>query len=205
MQNMGNFDRIDLNLAGLKVSVNSPIILLTEKLPTNLDNSTIHIHSNNLATALTNDPSLADRIEIIRNQSVGLTAYNVKFEKDKIIVTQDRGSLAAIYSVEWDGSIDKAGDSIDLVKLEVFQRPEAGSYIANLDSWAKMHMRLHDRFGQAYYIDPFDGLEKPASGWVRQVGSHSHFGTGLTSKTHSKTAVTQIGADLFRFLKPQLL
>lgn len=198
MQNMGNFDRIDLNLAGLKVSVNSPIILLTEKLPTNLDNSTIHIHSNNLATALTNDPSLADRIEIIRNQSVGLTAYNVKFEKDKIIVTQDRGSLAAIYSVEWDGSIDKAGDSIDLVKLEVFQRPEAGSYIANLDSWAKMHMRLHDRFGQAYYIDPFDGLEKPASGWVRQVGSHSHFGTGLTSKTHSKTAVTQIGADLFR-------
>ena len=62
-----------------------------------------------------------------------------------------------------------------------------------------MHMRLHDRFGQAYYIDPFDGKEKPAAAWIRQVGSHSHFRSGGgESKTHARTAVTQIGGDLIR-------
>lgn len=78
-------------------------------------------------------------------------------------------------------------------------RPEAGAYVAASQSWAKMHMRLHDRFGQAYYIDPFDGEEKPAAAWVRQVGSHSHFRmNGGESKTHSRTAVTQLGGDLIR-------
>lgn len=78
-------------------------------------------------------------------------------------------------------------------------RPEAGAYVGASQSWAKMHMRLHDRFGQVYYIDPFDGEEKPAAAWVRQVGSHSHFRmAGGQSKTHSNTAVTQIGGDLLR-------
>lgn len=78
-------------------------------------------------------------------------------------------------------------------------RPESGAYVAASQSWAKMHMRLHDRFGQAYYIDPFSGEEKPAATWVRQVGSHSHFRmNGGESKTHSRTAVTQIGGDLIR-------
>ena len=78
-------------------------------------------------------------------------------------------------------------------------RPEAGAYVGASQSWAKMHMRLHDRFGQAYYIDPFDGEEKSAAAWVRQVGSHSHFRmAGGQSKTHSNTAVTQIGGDLLR-------
>lgn len=78
-------------------------------------------------------------------------------------------------------------------------RPEAGAYLGASQSWAKMHMRLHDRFGQAYYIDPFDGEEKPAAAWIRQVGSHSHFRMGGgQSKTHSNTAVTQIGGDLLR-------
>ncbi len=47
----------------------------------------------------------------------------------------------------------------DLPNIPVL-RPESGAYIANSEAWAKMHMRLHDRFGQAYYIDPFDGEEK---------------------------------------------
>ena len=84
----------------------------------------------------------------------------------------------------------------DLPNIPVL-RPESGAYIANSEAWAKMHMRLHDRFGQAYYIDPFDGEEKKASGWVRQVGTHSHFKAG-SSKTHARTAITQVGADLIR-------
>ena len=83
--------------------------------------------------------------------------------------------------------------------IEEVLRPEAGAYVGASQSWGRMHMRLHDRFGQAYYIDPFDGEEKPAAAWVRQVGSHSHFRMGGgQSKTHSNTAVTQIGGDLLR-------
>ena len=198
MQNMGNFDRIDLNLSGLSISVDSPIILLTEAKPTNLDNSTIHIHTDNTATAVTSDAVFADRIEIIKNQSGDMSAFNVTFEKGEVVVSQTNSPLAAVYTVEWDGALTNSGDSIDLVKQRLFDNPEAGSYIANSMSWGKMHMRLHDRFGQAYYIDPFDGLEKPAAGWVRQVGSHGHFRSGLNSKTHARTAVTQIGVDLIR-------
>ena len=39
--------------------------------------------------------------------------------------------------------------------------------------------------------------KKKASGWVRQVGTHSHFKAG-SSKTHARTAITQVGADLIR-------
>ncbi len=48
-------------------------------------------------------------------------------------------------------------------------------------------------------IDPFDGEEKPVRMGSLQVGSHSHFNMGGgQSKSHSRTAVTQIGGDLLR-------
>ncbi len=198
MQNIGNFDRIDLDLAGLMVREKEPIILLTENQSTNLDNSTIHIHSSRKAIAVTDDSSLADRYEVIKNQSGSLTAFNVIYEKDKLVVVHERGTMEGLYRVEWDGFPDQIGDSIDLVLERVEERPESGTYISNSLAWSRMHMRLHDRFGQAYYIDPFSGEERAAAGWVRQVGSHSHFRAGSDIKTHSRTAVTQIGADLVR-------
>lgn len=198
MQNIGNFDRIDLDLAGLMVREKEPIILLTENQSTNLDNSTIHIHSSRKAIAVTDDSSLADRYEVIKNQSGSLTAFNVIYEKDKLVVVHERGTMEGLYRVEWDGYPDQIGDSIDLVLERVEERPESGTYISNSLAWSRMHMRLHDRFGQAYYIDPFSGEERAAAGWVRQVGSHSHFRAGSDIKTHSRTAVTQIGADLVR-------
>lgn len=198
VQNIGNFDRIDLDLAGLMVREKEPIILLTENQSTNLDNSTIHIHSSRKAIAVTDDSSLADRYEVIKNQSGSLTAFNVIYEKDKLVVVHERGTMEGLYRVEWDGYPDQIGDSIDLVLERVEERPESGTYISNSLAWSRMHMRLHDRFGQAYYIDPFSGEERAAAGWVRQVGSHSHFRAGSDIKTHSRTAVTQIGADLVR-------
>lgn len=197
MQNIGNFDRIDLDLAGLMVREKEPIILLTENQSTNLDNSTIHIHSSRKAIAVTDDSSLADRYEVIKNQSGSLTAFNVVYEKDKLVVCE-QGPMEGLYRVEWDGYPDQIGDSIDLVLERVWERPESGAYISNSLAWSRMHMRLHDRFGQAYYIDPFSGEERAAAGWVRQVGSHSHFRAGSDIKTHSRTAVTQIGTDLIR-------
>lgn len=198
MQNIGNFDRIDLDLAGLMVREKEPIILLTDNQSTNLDNSTIHIHTSGKAIAVTDDSPLADRYEVIKNQSGSLTAFNVIYEKDKLVVAHERGTMEGLYRVEWDGSPDQIGDSIDLVLERVKERPESGTYISNSLAWSRMHMRLHDRFGQAYYIDPFSGEERAAAGWVRQVGSHSHFRAGSDIKTHSRTAVTQIGADLIR-------
>lgn len=103
-----------------------------------------------------------------------------------------------LYTVNDEPTPIKPSPSVDpdLPGVPVL-RPESGAYIANSEAWAKMHMRLHDRFGQAYYIDPFDGEEKKAAGWVRQVGTHSHFKAG-SSKTHARTAITQVGADLIR-------
>ena len=116
-QNIGNFDRIDLDLAGLTLRAGDPIIVLTEKETTRLGNSTIHLHTAQKAIAHTNS-ALVPRYEIIKNKTdAGLTAENVKYEKGQITVRQN-GALQALYKVEWDGpGIDSVdGDSIDLVK-----------------------------------------------------------------------------------------
>ena len=116
-QNIGNFDRIDLNLAGLTLRAGDPIIVLTEKETTRLGNSTIHLHTAQKAIAHTNS-ALVPRYEVIKNKTdAGLTAKNVKYEKGQITV-REKGALQALYKVEWDGpGIDSVdGDSIDLVK-----------------------------------------------------------------------------------------
>ena len=116
-QNIGNFDRIDLDLAGLTLRAGDPIIVLTEKETTRLGNSTIHLHTAQKAIAHTNS-ALVPRYEVIKNKTdAGLTAKNVKYEKGQITVRQN-GALQALYKVEWDGpGIDSVdGDSIDLVK-----------------------------------------------------------------------------------------
>ena len=116
-QNIGNFDRIDLDLAGLTLRAGDPIIVLTEKETTRLGNSTIHLHTAQKAIAHTNS-ALVPRYEVIKNKTdAGLTAENVKYEKGQITV-REKGALQALYKVEWDGpGIDSVdGDSIDLVK-----------------------------------------------------------------------------------------
>ena len=116
-QNIGNFDRIDLDLAGLTLRAGDPIIVLTEKETTRLGNSTIHLHTAQKAIAHTNS-ALVPRYEVIKNKTdAGLTAKNVKYEKGQITV-REKGALQALYKVEWDGpGIDSVdGDSIDLVK-----------------------------------------------------------------------------------------
>lgn len=116
-QNIGKFQTIDLDLAGQTLSENRAIITLTENKETNLDNSTIHLHTAQKAIAHTNS-ALVPRYEVIKNKTdAGLTAENVKYEKGQITV-REKGALQALYKVEWDGpGIDSVdGDSIDLVK-----------------------------------------------------------------------------------------
>lgn len=79
----------------------------------------------------------------------------------------------------------------------IHQRPESGAYVATAASWARMHMRLHDRFGQAYETDPFDADHKPYSPWVRSEGYRTVFNMS-EAKTKSVTALNQIGGDIVR-------
>ena len=93
---------------------------------------------------------------------------------------------------------DDDGDHYEPVEPEVpVLRPEAGAYVGASQSWAKMHMRLHDRFGQAYYIDPFDGEEKPAAAWVPSGWLSLTLQYGRWSKQESFSyRGYQIGGDL---------
>lgn len=75
-------------------------------------------------------------------------------------------------------------------------RSEAGSYISAILSSAQMNMRLHDRLGHSV-VDAPTGELPSSAGWVRQMGTHSHFKSGGNT-THMNTSVTQLGADLVR-------
>ena len=79
--------------------------------------------------------------------------------------------MEGLYRVEWDGYPDQIGDSIDLVLERVEERPESGTYISNSLAWSRMHMRLHDRFGQALLYRSFQWRRKGSRrmgspGWV---------------------------------------
>lgn len=78
-------------------------------------------------------------------------------------------------------------------------RGVVGAYAANVLAWSQMDMRLHDRIGESYFMDPETHEIKKAAGWVRIKGTHQHLQTsGALSKTRGNYSTTQIGADLIR-------
>lgn len=78
-------------------------------------------------------------------------------------------------------------------------RGVVGAYAANIQAWSQMDMRLHDRIGESYFLDPETNEIKKAAGWVRFKGTHQHVQTlGALSKTRGSFATTQIGSDLLR-------
>lgn len=90
------------------------------------------------------------------------------------------------------------GPDPDLNPGENTERPEAGSYIANLTAANNLFVtRLHDRLGEAQYIDALTGERKVTSMWIRQVGGHNNFrDTAGQLKTQSNRYVMQIGGDI---------
>ncbi len=78
------------------------------------------------------------------------------------------------------------------------ERPEAGSYIANIATANTMFQtRLHERLGETRYIDPITGQSEVTSLWLRQVGIHSNFKDSSGQlKTQSNTYVAQLGGDI---------
>lgn len=78
------------------------------------------------------------------------------------------------------------------------QRPEAGSYTANLAAANNMFItRLHDRLGETQYTDLLTGEKKVTSMWMRNEGGHnrSHDTSGQLS-TQSNRYVLQLGGDI---------
>lgn len=81
---------------------------------------------------------------------------------------------------------------------EHVNRPEGGSYIANLAAANTLfNTRLHDRLGETQYTDALTGEQKVTSLWLRQVGSHNrwHDSSGQL-KTQSNSYVAQLGGDV---------
>ncbi|MCE9912382.1 autotransporter outer membrane beta-barrel domain-containing protein, partial [Hafnia paralvei] len=78
------------------------------------------------------------------------------------------------------------------------ERPEGGSYIANLAAANNLFVtRLHDRLGETQYIDALTGEQKVTSMWMRQVGGHNNFRDAAGQlKTQSNRYVMQMGGDI---------
>ncbi|EOV8479777.1 autotransporter outer membrane beta-barrel domain-containing protein [Klebsiella aerogenes] len=77
-------------------------------------------------------------------------------------------------------------------------RPEAGSYIANIAAANNLfNTRLHDRLGETQYVDALTGEKKVTSLWLRQVGSHNNWRDDSGQlKTQSNSYVAQLGGDV---------
>lgn len=81
---------------------------------------------------------------------------------------------------------------------EHVNRPEAGSYIANMAAANTLfNTRLHDRLGETQYVDALTGEKKVTSLWLRQVGNHNSWRDGSGQlKTQSNSYVAQLGGDV---------
>ena len=78
------------------------------------------------------------------------------------------------------------------------ERPEAGSYIANIAAANTIFTSsLADRQGNTHYRDPLTGEEKMTSMWMRNIGGHSSWhSTSGQLKTQSNQYVLQLGGDI---------
>lgn len=77
-------------------------------------------------------------------------------------------------------------------------RPQLAAFATNVLAWDKLNMRLHDRIGEAYFLDPETHELKKAAGWVRFQGTHSHAKVDRSARTTGNYMTTQVGTDVLR-------
>lgn len=77
-------------------------------------------------------------------------------------------------------------------------RPQLAAFATNVLAWDKLNMRLHDRIGEAYFLDPETHELKKAAGWVRFQGTHSHAKVDRSARTTGNYMTTQVGTDILR-------
>lgn len=125
----------------------------------------------------------------------GITLVSIEGTSD-VSFLLDGAAKAGAYDYLLMNSADNKRWYLNSVNRRV--RSEAGTYIGLALAAEQMNMRLHDRMGQAYVVDPQSGELRQAAGWVRQLASHSRFSTE-GEKTRLSTSVTQLGMDALRF------
>ncbi|MBS0849099.1 autotransporter outer membrane beta-barrel domain-containing protein, partial [Citrobacter sp. JGM124] len=99
------------------------------------------------------------------------------------------------------GSTGGTGDGNWYLRTENPDRPEAGSYIANLAAANTLfNTNLEDRSGETWYTDAMTGEKKATSMWLRTSGSHNRSRDDNSNfKTQDNRFVTQLGGDILRF------
>lgn len=125
----------------------------------------------------------------------GITLVSIEGTSD-VSFLLDGAAKAGAYDYLLMNSADNKRWYLNSVNRRV--RSEAGTYIGLALATEQMNMRLRDRMGQAYVVDPQSGEIRQAAGWVRQLASHSRFSTE-GEKTRLSTSVTQLGMDALRF------
>jgi autotransporter family porin len=80
-------------------------------------------------------------------------------------------------------------------------RPESGSYTANMAAGNTLFtFSLHDRLGEAQYVNALTGQKEITSLWLRQAGGHTVWQDGSGElETRSNRYVAQIGGDIARW------
>ncbi|HCO52943.1 MAG TPA: hypothetical protein DIT20_07180 [Sutterellaceae bacterium] len=99
-------------------------------------------------------------------------------------------------SKEPDGSFTPGGTRPGHHGTQV--RPQLAAFATNVLAWDKLNMRLHDRIGEAYFLDPETHEVKKGAGWARFQGTHGHAKVDSSARTTSNYMTTQVGADLLR-------
>lgn len=95
-----------------------------------------------------------------------------------------------------DGSFTPGGTRPGHHEAQV--RPQLAAFATNILAWDKLNMRLHDRVGEAYFLDPESHEVKKATGWVRFKGTHGHAKVDRSARTTGNYMTTQVGTDLLR-------
>lgn len=95
-----------------------------------------------------------------------------------------------------DGSFTPGGTRPGHHETQV--RPQLAAFATNVLAWDKLNMRLHDRIGEAYFLDPETHEVKKAAGWARFQGTHGHAKVDRSARTTGNYMTTQVGTDLLR-------
>ncbi|MCU6374830.1 autotransporter outer membrane beta-barrel domain-containing protein, partial [Morganella morganii] len=170
-------------------------------------------------TVLAGDNAATDRLVITGNAdgSSKVTVHNIGGHggdtADGIKIIDIAGQSGANFELEgrvvagayeyhlYQGSTSAPGDGNWYLRTENPDRPEAGSYTANLAAANTMFVSsMADRSGETLYTDIMTGEKKSTSMWLRTAGSHnrSRDNSG-TLKTQDNRFVTQFGGDVARW------
>ncbi|KFC84163.1 autotransporter outer membrane beta-barrel domain-containing protein [Hafnia alvei] len=170
-------------------------------------------------TVLAGDNSATDRLVVNGNTS-GASTIRVNniggqgsYTSNGIKIVDISGKSGANFELEgrvvagayeyklYQGGVSNSNDGNWYLRTDNPDRPEAGSYIANLAAANTMfNTSLENRSGETWYTDAITGEKKATSMWLRTTGSHNRSRDDSGAfKTQDNRFVMQLGGDVLRF------